>query len=94
MRIEMEQALCYSPVSKPMSSVKNSDAHKKMFKKRRPKSATKIQSKIKKSNKMRYSFASSKGARQYHNAEKFMMKTVYEIFQFIGETELHIETLR
>ena len=36
----------------------------------------------------------SQGIRQYTTSEKYMMKTVYEIFQFIGETEMHIEQLR
>lgn len=43
---------------------------------------------------LRYSFDAFRGARQYTAAERYIMKTIYEIFQFVGETELHIETLR
>lgn len=35
-----------------------------------------------------------KGVRGYTNTEKFLLKTMYQFFQIIGESELHIENLR
>ena len=50
------------------------------------------------SNQSRYeppkSILLEKGVRDYTAAEKFFMKSVYQIFQLIGESELHIEALR
>jgi hypothetical protein len=50
------------------------------------------------SNHSRYeppkSILLEKGVRDYTVAEKFFMKSVYQIFQLIGESELHIEALR
>ena len=84
----LSEALPYSPVHKPLAKKKR--VKSAVVKNRRFKSNLRLQ--IKQSNKERFSISSfDKGIRQYTNSEKFMMKTIYEIFQFIGETEIHIE---
>jgi hypothetical protein len=58
----------------------------------------KLKKMIATSNKSRFepprSILLEKGVRDYTSLEKFFMKSVYQIFQLIGESELHIESLR
>jgi len=57
-----------------------------------------LQSAIRKSNMKRFQaekeLPSQPGIRDYTQTEKFLMRTMYEMFQFIGETEIHIEKIR
>ena len=79
----------YSPIFKGtavQSRVLDVHTFKKMQKK--------LNQSLKKLNQRQQSHDFSKGTRHYSTSERFVLKTIYEIFQFIGETELHIEKLR
>ena len=71
--------------------------------KKRPKSAItikqrKIEKQISISNQSRFQTPQSifleKGVRDYTSFEKFFMKTTFQMLQLIGESEMHIESLR
>ena len=79
---------------------------KKVVKSLRPKSASqiyrnkerKLMKQIRRSQNVRYMISDDlnlqKGVRGYTNTEKYLLKTIYQFFQVIGESELHIENLR